>query len=171
MIKRTVKTFPLLRVGGEEGFSLVEVMVATALLLIGVLAIATGEVTSLTLNKRSAEVLKAVAAAENILEMIRRNPDANKLKGYAVYNTSTDAFPAGSLTMAQSDFNQWKSSVEGITMGTATDTFDCGGVSVQDACGWIQVGPGPIPKVKTVTIQIVWPSRRGGITIQTAIES
>ncbi len=172
MIKRTDKKRSLLRVRSEEGFSLIEVLIATVLLLFGILAIVTGEVSSLTMNKRSAETIKAVSAAENILEMMRRNP--KKLSEYNGMNTNNDFVKTTPLSMAQSDFNEWKSSVGAITGETKPTTekaFQCGTTEVRSACGSIRIGSGLLDKVKSVTIQVVWPAREEGITINTAIES
>ncbi len=169
----------------QGGFSMIEVMVSSALLLIGVSAIATGEIQSFAVNRRSSEMVRAISAAEDILEMIRRHP--TRATDYALFNTSNAS--STPLTMAQDDFNRWKSSVEAIgqlyneertceTVGKEEvckdpdKEFFCGAVKVTTACGVVQVAAvSSTDLAQSVTITIVWPSRQRGITIQTTIES
>jgi len=167
------------RVKKESGFSLIEVTLAVALLAVGLLAVGSGEIATFTLNMRTSETMRAVAAAEDIIELMRRNPaDINAYNGM---NTNDDA--AAPLTDANIGFNVWKSQVAAIANpvanpvaygGVPLPAFNCGGVLVTKACGSIVLATGAtsaITGVTTVTVTIVWPARPNGFTLSTTIVS
>jgi prepilin-type N-terminal cleavage/methylation domain-containing protein len=147
----------------EGGFTLIEVMIASVLLLIGLLAISSGDIQALQMNRRSREDLRAVAAAESMMEMIRRN---NKMvNDYNGFNTNLVAPPAISR-MAQADFVNWQGQIGAIwndqgVGDPALAPFTCGLVQVTRACGSITVMPvgQGISDTHMVNIVIVWPGR------------
>jgi len=150
----------------ESGFSLIEVMIALTVLTVGLLAVGTGEITTLTLNKRTSESMKAAAAAENIIELMRRN--SNKISLYNNLNTSNAAF-ATPATQDQFDFNDWKGQVFNAVGGIPQVSFECEGVLVPNALGTVTLVMGG--RITTATVNIAWPARPCGITFITNIAS
>jgi len=165
------------RVKKESGFSLIEVTLAVGLLAIGLLAVGSGEITALTLNRRTSEKMRAVAVAEDIIELMRRNPV--DITAYNGMNTNDDKAINAPLTDANIGFNVWKGQVEAISnpvarAGAELPAFNCGGVFVTKACGSIVLTTGAtsaITGVTTVTVTIVWPAQPNGITLSTTIVS
>lgn len=168
------------RIRKENGFSLIEVMIAVVLLMAGLLAIGSGEITTLTLNRRTSESMRAMAVAENIIDLMRRNsanPDA-LVASYNGMNTNNARIP-NPITDANFDFNAWRDQVTGtatvigISGTVAPGPFPCGvgGPLVTTACGNIALGPGVMSGVTVVTVTIVWPARPTGITLNTTIVS
>ena len=151
----------------EGGFTLIEVMIASVLLLIGLLAISSGDIQALQMNRRSREDLRAVAAAENMMEMIRRNN--RQINDYSNFNTTAATSTIVGLSrMAQADFANWQRQIDTIwwedpasLSGSSITPFTCGLVQVTRACGSVTVTPvgQGISDTHMVNIVIVWPGR------------
>ncbi|MBI3359093.1 MAG: prepilin-type N-terminal cleavage/methylation domain-containing protein [Nitrospirae bacterium] len=141
-------------VGKECGFSLIEVMVAVVLLSIGVLAVGGGEVAVLTQNSRTSERMRAIAAAENIVDLMRRNSD--KITDYNNFNIIAMSTPArgNPLTAADFDFNDWRTEIIGVAAGAR------GVVAFQN------VG---VAGNRTAQITITWPAQPNGIVLTTTV--
>jgi len=160
------------RVKKESGFSLIEVMIAVGLLAIGILAVGSGEITAFTLNRRTSEMMRAVAAAEDIIELMRRNP--TDIAAYNGMNTNNANIIVP--TDANIGFNGWRAQVAAISNSVANGgvPFNCGGVPVIRACGAVTLIAGAaaaITGVTNVTVTIVWPARPAGIMLRTTIVS
>ncbi len=145
----------------EGGFTLIEVMIAGALLTIGLLAISSGDIQALQMNRKSREDLRAVAAAESMMEMIRRNN--KRVNDYNGFNTDLP-MPAQISRMAQADFVNWQAQIAAILSdqgGGGAVPFTCGAAQVTRACGYITVTPvaSGIANTNMVNIVIVWPGR------------
>lgn len=140
------------RVSTSNGFTLVEVIVSLAILTIGLLAVGSGEINVVTMNRRSAAIVRATAAAENMIEMIRRNSD--NLPAYNGLSTGNPG--AGTpLTVDQRDFDDWKGQVMAVAPGAA---------------GTVTATPAAVPGITTVVVNITWPARPLGVTLSTFVE-
>ncbi|MEK7286206.1 MAG: prepilin-type N-terminal cleavage/methylation domain-containing protein [Nitrospirota bacterium] len=121
----------------KKGFTLIEVMISVALLALGILAISSGTMTVLTHNRRSADNMRAIAAAENMIEMIRS--DSNQINTYNGFNTGNEPI-VNPVAMAAKNFNIWQTQVKAISPG---------------AFGTIVIGVAPsMLTVQTVAVQI-----------------
>jgi type IV pilus assembly protein PilV len=93
----------VLRLRTVRGFSLMEVLVALAILSVGLLGLAALQATALRANQGANFRSQATNASYDVLDMIR----ANRLNANA-YNTNfTSAIPAGTTTAAE-DVRRWK---------------------------------------------------------------
>jgi prepilin-type N-terminal cleavage/methylation domain-containing protein len=123
-----------------KGFSLIEVIISVALLAIGVLAVAGGEFSILTSDRRTDAVMKGTVSAENMIEMIRRNTSPASLLAYGNFNTKSTSTHANPLV--QADFNNWKTQVLAID---------------QNAVGTVVVGPGPMAGISQIAVTVLLP--------------
>ena len=91
----------------EAGFTLVETMAATAILTVGLLALAGMQGMALTRNVDSTELTRATQLAAEIVERIQHNR-ANVTQ-YAIDTNSTTPCPQNAVTqpMAKGDCDQW----------------------------------------------------------------
>ena len=154
----------------EDGFSFIEVMIAVTIFTTGLLAVGSGEMSVLTLNKRTSEIMRAKAVAENIIDLMRRNSDnikeyENPLNERRML--STDDQPDPPVTQKDFDFIDWKRQVLGVSGNTTLS--DCRGVKVSRVLGTVLLQPGPMDGVTIATVTIVWPTRPCGITLTTTI--
>lgn len=90
----------------QEGFTLLEVMIAMLLLTFTLLAIASGEITALGTNRTANDVSLATASAEEIIERMHRNRD--NLISYNGMDTSNVVTRPPTPGMAQTDYDQWQ---------------------------------------------------------------
>jgi type IV pilus assembly protein PilV len=138
--------------GGQAGFSLVEVLVAMVILVIGVMGLAAMQDISLGSNKDANEISRVTALATDMMDRINYNK-AN----VAQYNNMNTAVACPLVqTQARGDCLQWTALVTGSRLPNAQGT-----VAV--------VGTGPVlpgaaaPMQNVVTIQITW---SGGSTLR-----
>ncbi|MDC4205394.1 MAG: prepilin-type N-terminal cleavage/methylation domain-containing protein [Candidatus Manganitrophus sp.] len=138
-----------LRVGGEKGFTLIEVMISSIILAIALMAVATAEVTALGTNRLSNDVSLATASADEILERIRRSqtlPQASRppLTVYHGFDTNNSATRPSASGMLQNDYDQWKNRL--VTGGrgqvSVTSNFPVAGATlVTVTVTWTNVLP------------------------------
>ncbi|MEK7747486.1 MAG: prepilin-type N-terminal cleavage/methylation domain-containing protein [Nitrospirota bacterium] len=94
----------------ENGFTMIEVMISLVILTIAVLAIASADIAILGQSAQSANRLKAVTTAENMIEMVRRN---NKMAAAYNFNVGTDPVVlSGVPTMAEIDRQNWQVQIQ-----------------------------------------------------------
>lgn len=145
----------LLKIGGEEGFTLIEVMISSIILAIALMAVATAEISSLGTNRLSNDVSLATASADEILERIRRSqtlPVASRpaLTVYHGFDTDNSATRPAAAGMLQNDYDQWKARLVTGGRGQVSVTSDfpvTGATLVSVTITWTNVVP------RTVTIQ------------------
>src|SRR5579884_498758 len=114
-------------VGGEEGFTLIEVMISSLILAIALMAIATAEITSFGTTHLSRGVTSAAASADEILERMRRSqtlPSASRpaLTAYNGFDTNNSATRPSTAGMLQNDYDQWKAKLVNGGRGQVTVT-------------------------------------------------
>jgi type IV pilus assembly protein PilV len=98
------------------GFTLVEVLVALVVLSIGLLGIASLQVSSLRWNHGASKRSQATLLAYDILDRMRANPTAARNGEY-----STGGTPG---TVATSDLAQWASNITAAMGPSATGAVD-----------------------------------------------
>lgn len=137
---------------GEKGFTLLEILVAAAILGFGLLAIGTGETISVGTGRTAREISIATASAEEILERMRRNPT---LGGYSGFDTANAGTQPGGAGMLRDDYDAWKARIEqpspyGLPGGRGT----------------VAVAPGPILPTQLVTVTVTWGAPLRTVTVQ-----
>jgi type IV pilus assembly protein PilV len=136
-----------LMIAKNDGFTLLEVLISVVILGVSLLAIASGEVTSLNTGRGSREISMAAASGQEIFERIRRNRE--NILSYNGFDTSNSATRPGAAGMLQTDYDEWEANVEMIGGGR----------------GQITVAAGtPIASTDQVTVTITTSSRT--ITLQ-----
>jgi prepilin-type N-terminal cleavage/methylation domain-containing protein len=151
-----------------KGFSLIEIMVSISILAIAFLAVVGGAVSVLRINRLSADTLMATAAAENMIEKVRRN--SSNLPAYGGLNTNQPLI-AAPLTMAQFDFNFWKNRVMAINRG---DPGDPAAIpprpAVLGAIGAVVIAAAnPINGITSVTVTVAFPGNLTPIVLNTFV--
>jgi len=167
----------------EHGVTLIEVMMAIALLTISLLAIESGQIQAINMNKESRTTLLATAATEDMIERIRNN----KVNVLNYNGFDTDAANGGvNLAnidpVADADFFQFQASVQGIAPGVGQNQLpgSCplpvvGGLvsllvpDLTRACGSILIANAAFNGVDsgtalTVVVNVAWPSGNAGQT-------
>lgn len=141
----------------ERGFTLLEVMIASVILGIGLLAIATGESVSIANSRVGRDVSAATAAAERIVEQMRRN-QAN-LSSYDGFDTTDSTTRPSSAGMLQTDYDDWKAQIDrAVPYG------------LPGGRGTVTVAAGPISSVQRVTVTVTWTSTPArSVTIETLL--
>lgn len=125
-----------------EGFTLLEVLIAIVISTISLLAIASGEMTSLNTGRGSRDLSVAAFSGQEILERIQRN--RTNILSYNGFDTNSSATRPSTPGMAQTDYDKWKIDVQMVTGGR----------------GQITVAAGtPIASTSKVTVTITIPSR------------
>ena len=129
----------------DQGFTLVEALVALVVLSVGLLGIAGLQLIGLKANKGSATRTQAVYLAYDIIDRMRANPgDAITLK----YNIALTATPAGG-TVAGDDLVGWRSSISNaLPPGSVTPS---GSVAFDGT-------------TNMVTVKIVWDDSHANIS-------
>jgi type IV pilus assembly protein PilV len=100
----------------QTGFSLIEVLVTTVIVSVGLLGIAALQLTSIRSNYSSFARGQASAMADDILDRIRANRD-----NAAAYTVALAATPAGT-SRADMDIQEWKQQLAALLPQTAAGT-------------------------------------------------
>jgi type IV pilus assembly protein PilV len=95
------------RINHQSGFTLVEAMIASAILSVGVLAVAGMQGIALTRNVDSTELTRATNLAAEMIERIQYN--RINIAQYAIDTSNATPCPQNALTqpMAKGDCDQW----------------------------------------------------------------
>ncbi len=153
---------------GEKGFSLIEVMVASVYLTVGLLAIAALEDIALSRNVDAKRMTLATNLATEMIERIRFNAPANSTSivgvGYPYHNIQACnyACPGGSTpgnatainnATANGDYNQW--------LGHLAGTDSAGQFLLPNALGTVTstaVAASAVLQQVQITVTIRWSS-------------
>ena len=134
-----------MRMRTERGFSLIEAMIALAILSFGLLAVAGMQSFALTGNVDASELTVVSNVAADMMERIRFN--WRNASAYDGINTKTGTQPAANQTAARGDYTQW------LTRLTATNLSN-----IQGAVTVVASGPVGLQQ-NLVTITVSWTSR------------
>ena len=95
------------RINHQSGFTLIEGMIAGAILSIGVLAVAGMQGIALTRNVDSTELTRATSLAAEMIERIQYN--RKNIAQYAINTSNATPCPQSAVTqaMAKGDCDQW----------------------------------------------------------------
>lgn len=147
----------LTRCHGCWGFTLVEAMVASAILTVGVLTLAGMQITSLSKNVDANELTVATNLAADMIERVHFIGDNNASTVTASYNgiNTSNAGTCGAIIQQQvkGDCQQWQTLLTGSGLS-----------AVQ---GLVQVAPfGPVApsanQASQIAVQINWTGRNTG---------
>lgn len=134
----------------EGGFTILEGMLAAAILAIGLLALAGMQGISLGRNVDANELTVATNLAADMIERIQFN--RRNVSDYKNINTSLGTAPPSSSTMASGDYAQWLARLQGSRLKNAQ-----GVVSV------LSTGPTSPPlNENIVTVQVTWQGTASG---------
>lgn len=122
-----------------KGFTLIEVLISITILSVGMLGVASMQLTALSSNAKSRDDTVVVQLVEEMVERIRVNGGNNPgiYHGINTANTCTGSDPA------KGDCTQWKQRMADTRLPGLTGT-----VSV--------VTESPIEKTSTITVQVTW---------------
>ena len=139
----------------ERGFTLLEILVAATILGFGLLAVGTGETLSVTNSRIGSDVSLGTSAAEEIVELMRRNQASlSSYNGFDTTNAATRPVAAG---MLRNDYDLWKTQIERNRP-----------YGLQGGRGTVAVVAGPTSSVQQVTVTVTWTSTPAqSVTIQT----
>jgi prepilin-type N-terminal cleavage/methylation domain-containing protein len=146
-----------LRRKDKRGFTLLEILVAVTILGFGLLAVGTGEGLSVTNSRSGRDISLATAAAEEIVELMRRNY-ANR-SSYGGFDTTNAATRPSAVGTLRNDYDSWKIQIERILP-----------YGLQGGRGTVTVIPGPLPSVQQITVTVSWTGTLAqSVTIQTLL--
>lgn len=98
--------------GTNDGFTLLEVLIALLILSVGLLGIAGLQLTSLRSNNSAYLRSQATILAYDILDRMHANRAQAQSGGYNITITGTSSLPsAGSTNQADEDLNKWGTNV------------------------------------------------------------
>ncbi len=141
---------------GEQGFTLLEVLIASIILAIGLMTFATAESISVVNARRGQTDAWATATSDEILERIRRN--RINMAAYNGFDTANAGTRPGTVGILQNDYDEWKVNVEKETQG----------------CGTVQVVQNtPVTAISTVTVTVWQPpcaAAARNVVVQTLFE-
>lgn len=139
-----------------EGFTLLEVLIATTILSIGLLAMGSAETISVANSHTGQNISVATAASEEIFERMRRN--RSNILSYNGFDTASSSTRPASAGTLQNDYDQWKVNIERVT----------------GACASVTVTPDvPVVSISTVAVTVMWPPCDGSarqLTVQTLFQ-
>lgn len=144
---------------GNRGFSMIEVLIALLLITIGVLGMVAMQARTIQYTQDSVQRNTAAMLADDLLELIRSNPDAEpkyrKVPGSAFPSVSSDDCNATSLTV-DTQLGCWalqaSNRLPGVNAKLLSDEFHiCRTQTPGGDCG----------KGSTVEIQLAWHVKSG----------
>jgi type IV pilus assembly protein PilV len=145
---------------GQQGFTLIEILIAVLVLSLGLLGLAGLQASSLRYNSAAAARGQATFMAYDIIDRMRANKTAAIAGGYDTnYGTApssggSDCQTAGAgcsaAAMADYDLNQWR-----CTLGKWTSNAFCNTLGINR--GLLPDGDGAISRVgNVVTVRVRW---------------
>jgi len=144
----------------NQGFSLIEVLVAITLLAIGLLAVAGMQTTAISGNSFAQSGTVAVHLAEEMVDRIRTNAGTNpNLYNGVDTSLTVSALETALQEPAETDALGWKSDLEAS--------------GLPNVVGTVTESNGPIPNTSTITVTVGW-GRSGGtrsVTFTTILDT
>lgn len=137
----------------QEGFTLIEVLVAVVILAVGLLGLSAMQLTSLKVNQGAYSRSQAALMASDMLDRMRANPDGVEAGNYDNLDTS-GAIPSdqscsdgcSSSQIASQDFREWAANYRDVYgLGSNFLPLVPGGTGT--------VGRNNVTNVVTVTVQ------------------
>lgn len=136
----------------QQGFSLLESMLALFVLTVGLLGVAAMHSQSLSTGYVAMQRMSAVSKGEELFERMRSNPAG--LDEYVLANATPHACSVTDVCtptlMAQDDLNIWSAEVDAMFPGTPTKV-----ITLDTLANTID----PTGNVRAVTISITWASK------------
>jgi type IV pilus assembly protein PilV len=151
----------------QDGFTILELLVASIIMLVALLGIAAVLPTADLTIHQSGQTTKAISLAQEMIEIIKndRYNDLNLYNGVNTSNTAT--FPAnnpdppvpGSSTnfLGWTSLNKWKDDINLILLSGAGITNGFGTITVDTVASDLSAPPNPI--LRKVTVTINWTER------------
>lgn len=139
--------------GGQQGFTLIESMVASTVLAVGLLALAGMQSISLTRNVNANEMTRVTNLAADMLERIQFNR-RNALAYNGIDTNTACTIDATAQPMARGDCDQW--------LSLLTGTFGSGLTGIRGQVTVTAIGPTAPPlNQNNVVISLTWTSDAG----------
>ncbi len=129
----------------QKGFTLVEVLVAVAIVSIGLLAVASMQSTAIKGNLSTKDATIAVQFAEEMIDRIRANAGDSPGNYNGIDTNNSCTTPAGLVDPVLGDCTQWRA---GLVAATGLGTSARGTVTVTD--------DSPITKTAAITVTVTW---------------
>jgi type IV pilus modification protein PilV len=139
---------------GEEGFSLIEVLVSLAILAVGLLGLALLQVTAIKGNATASKSTVATGLAQDQLERFRRTNWDN------VFSSTTSGF-AASLTTTAPDYSTLPGSAGDNVAIRGTTYLRVWRVVDPSTNTLVTSGSGTAAALKTITVWCSWQDDRG----------
>ncbi|OYY73386.1 MAG: type IV pilus modification protein PilV [Gammaproteobacteria bacterium 28-57-27] len=141
---------PTTRPSRQNGFSILEALIAVLVLSIGLLGVAALQASALRNNQSALERSLAVMQSYSIFDAMRANVAAMRTGNYNMGLTCT---PPSGGTLAQNDRRQWLIDVQAA-------------LNDSSACGSIACTPAGV-----CTVSVQWDDSRGGVLTSTGTTS
>jgi prepilin-type N-terminal cleavage/methylation domain-containing protein len=137
--------------GNSKGLSLIEVLIAAAILAVALLAIASMFPISMEDMEESGKQTRGFALAEGMMERIRATGTFGEVLLYDGHSTTEALYNTGSAVV-DANLDSWKQATtqvpgSGIPQGVGTITVTAAGTAPA--------------RLATVTVTVTWPNRRG----------
>lgn len=139
------------RIGNTKGLSLIEVLIAAAILAVALLAIASMFPISMEDMEESGKQTRGFALAEGMMERVRATGTFTDILLYDGHSTAESSYNTGSA-LVDANLDSWKQATtqvpgSGIPQGVGTITVTTTGTAPA--------------RLATVTVSVTWPNRRG----------
>ncbi len=134
---------------GQQGFSLLEVLISIVVVAIGLLGVAGLQVAAIKLADTAQIRTSGAALVSNITERIRSN--SSKASSYAL---SYGVVPTSATTQAEQDLSQWRAAIAALPNGDASII-----VTNDPACPALPTSSG-FRACSLVTVNVRWSETR-----------
>jgi Tfp pilus assembly protein PilV len=150
----------------EDGFTIVELLLASTILVVALLGIASVLPTADMTTHQSGQTTKAISLAQEMVEAIKNDP-YNDLNLYSGVNTNDiTTFPADNppTFLGNTRLTKWKNDINLILLTGAGITNGFGTITVST----VTSNPGGAPILRKVTVTVNWTERSQSRTVTLA---